>query len=246
MPRAMDMGTITIMVTDMAADSALYRLMTWLSPAFPVGGFSYSHGIEYAVEAGLVRDAGATGDWITGILADGVGRSDATLFAFAWRAARSGDGAALTAVAELAEAMRATSEMALESRAQGRAFLDTATRVWPDPALTAFQRDCAARDLGPAYAVAVAAAAAWSGVPLRAALVACLQAFTALLVSAAVRLVPLGQTDGQRIQAAMEPLVIDAARAALARPLDDIGSAAPMVDWASMRHETQHTRLFRS
>ena len=228
------------------ADALLYRLMTWLSPAFPVGGFSYSHGLEYAVEAGLVNDAATARGWIEGIVLDGAGRADATLFAAAWRAVQSGDSARLVDVAELAEALRGTIETALESRAQGHAFLDTVTRVWAEPRLAEFQRDCAARDLAPAYPVAVAAVAATAGIGLRAALVAYLQAFAALLVSAAVRLVPLGQTDGQRVTAALEPIVLGAARAAIVRPLDDIGSAAPMVDWTSMSHETQHTRLFRS
>jgi len=220
--------------------------MTWLSPAFPVGGFSYSHGLEYAVAEGLVHDAGTAERWIAAIVGDGTGRADATLFAAAWRAARADDAAALMAVAELAEALRATAETALESRAQGAAFLDTVARVVPDARIEGFRRGCAATGLGPAYAVAVAAVASWSGIALRAALVAWLQAVAAALVSAAVRLVPLGQTDGQRIQAALEPAVLAAARAAIARPLDDLGSAVPMVEWTSMRHETQYTRLFRS
>lgn len=229
-----------------AADSALYRLMTWLSPAFPVGGFSYSHGIEHAVEAGLVKDLESARGWIEGIVADGSGRSDATLFAAAWRAAKAGETAALRDVAELAEAMRPTAELALESRAQGRAFLSTVSKAWPERRIAAFERECGLRGFGPAHSVAVAAVAAYSGVPLRAALTAYLQAFAALLVSAAVRLVPLGQTDGQRIQAGLEPVILAAVRAAIRRPLDDAGGATPMVDWTSMRHETQHTRLFRS
>jgi urease accessory protein len=227
-------------------DSTLYRLMTWLSPAFPVGGFSYSHGIEHALEAGLVADAAAAADWIEGIIVDGSGRADATLFAAAWRAASEGHEAELDAVTALAEAMRGTSELALESRAQGGAFLDTVAKVWPEPRTAAFAKRCRSAATGPPYAVAVASIAAYAGVPLGAVLVAYLQAFAALLVSAAVRLVPLGQTDGQRILARLEPVVLEAARLAMARPLDDVGSATPMVDWTSMRHETQHTRLFRS
>lgn len=227
-------------------ESSLYRLMSWLSPAFPVGGFSYSHGIEYAVEAGLVRDAATAHSWIGGILTDGAGRADATLFAVAWRAARARDGARLIEIAVLADALRGSAETALESRAQGQAFLDTVMRIQDDPRIAAFRQDCDMRALAPAYPVAVASVAAASGVSLRAATVAYLQAFGALLVSAAVRLVPLGQTDGQRITAALEPVVLAAARAAIARPLGDVGSAAPMVDWTSMQHETQHTRLFRS
>jgi urease accessory protein len=235
-----------IITTMTTADSALYRLMTWLSPAFPVGGFSYSHGLEHAVEAALVVDAATAHAWIEGILVDGSGRTDATFFAAAWRAAKAGDVETLLDVAQLAEAMRATSEVALESHAQGRAFLDTVNKTRSDRRIAAFGRECSLRGLGPAYPVAVAAVAACSGIALRAALAAYLQGFGALLVSAAVRLVPLGQTDGQRVQAGLEPVVLAAARAAMRRPFDDVGGAAPMVDWTSMRHETQHTRLFRS
>lgn len=230
----------------MLTDKGLYRLMSWLSPAFPVGAFSYSHGIEYAVEAGRVTDARTLTGWIETILAHGAGRADATLFCAAWRAADAGDDKALDWAAERADILRPCSEMALESSAQGAAFLETVRKVWDEPRLADWAARLAEMDRAPAYCVAVAAAAAWLGVPLRPALTAFLQAVSANLVSAGVRLVPLGQTDGQRAVAALETTVIAAVDAALARPLADLGGAAPMVDWTAMMHETQYTRLFRS
>ena len=228
------------------ATPALLRLLTWLSPAFPVGGYTYSHGLEFAVEAGLLRDATGLVAWLSTILEHGAGRVDATLLVAAWRAAADGDAAALATVAEWAAALRGTAETALESAAQGRAFLDTVRKVWPDPWLEAWAADLAADDREPAYGVAVGVVAARAGVPLAPTVAAYLQALAAGLVSAAVRLVPLGQTDGQRALAALEPVILAAAEAALGRPLAAIGSATPMVEWCSMRHETQHTRLFRS
>lgn len=233
------------MVTDpaMIDDAGLYRLMAWLSPSYPVGAFSYSHGIEFAVEAGLVTDRETLTDWVGAIVACGAGRADGVLLAHASRAASAGDGTALAAVAELAAALRPTAEIGRETAAQGAAFLTATVAVWP----------CAAFDLlsrvwsGPvAYPVAVGTACAGHGVPLATALPAYLQAIAANLVSAGVRLIPIGQTDGQLTLAALEPVVARAARAAETLHLDDIGTAVPVVEWCSMRHETQYTRLFRS
>jgi urease accessory protein len=227
-------------------DCGLVRLMAWLSPAFPVGAYTYSHGIEYAVERGLVRDRDGLTRWVTAILRHGAGAIDAVLFRHAHQAATGGDGAALAAAVERAEALRSTAETATESAAQGSAFLDTVCRVWPDPRLETWAAQLAADCRAPAYAVAIGAAAGWLGLPLRPAMLAFLQATAANLVSAGVRLIPLGQTDGQRAVAALEEMVTAAAAAALARSDGDFGTATPVVDWTSMRHETQYTRLFRS
>ncbi len=228
--------------TAVQANAALYRIMTWLSSAYPVGAFSYSHGIEYAVEAGLVRDRASLTDWIASILRDGSGKVDGALFAAAWRAAKTGDAGELDRVVELAAAWRGTAEIALESAAQGTAFVSVTTSAWPDPALATL----AARHAGKlAFPVAVAVAMA-PHVPLADALAAYLTAFAANLVGAGLRLIPLGQTDGQLAIAALEPVVMQAAAAAQAADLDELGTAAPMLDWCSMRHETQYTRLFRS
>src|SRR3954469_9134574 len=219
-------------------EPALLRLLTWLSPAFPVGGYTYSHGLELAVEAGLVRDAPGLVAWLSTVIKHGAGRVDATLRVASWQASADGDSAALATVADWAAALRGTAETALESAAQGRAFLDTVRKVWPDPWLEAWAADLAAADREPAYGVAVGVVAARAGVPLAATVAAYLQALAASLVSAAVRLVPLGQTDGQRALAALEPVILAAAEVALGRPLAAIGSATPMVEWCSMRHET--------
>jgi urease accessory protein len=235
------MATTTSII--MTTDAALYRLMTWLSPAYPVGGFSYSHGLEYAVEAGQVRTADDLGAWIATVLERGAGPVDAALFAAAWRAADAGDDATLDDLIELGMAWRGTAETALESAAQGAAFVAITTATWPDAVL-----GCVAgrHDGRLPFAVAVAVAAAAQGIALEPALMAYLQAFAANLVSAGVRLVPLGQTDGQRVIARLEPVVLCAARTAIKADLDELGTAAPLLDWCSMKHETQYTRLFRS
>jgi len=224
--------------------NSLLRLMAWLSPAFPVGGFSYSHGLEWAVEQRLVTDLASLTTWVITVLADGAGRSDAALLLEAHRAVD--DSQRLDGVVEWADAMRGSRELALEASAQGTAFLSTVAAVWPDPWLDEWKARLRALGRAPAYPVAVAVAAARVGIKEDETLAAYLQAFAAALVSAAVRLVPLGQTDGQRAMAALEPVVLAAVQVALVRPFADLGGAAPMVDLCSMKHETQYTRLFRS
>jgi len=220
---------------------ALYRLMAWLSPAYPVGAFSYSSGIEWAVEVGDVTDADTLRRWLTAMLTQGAGFCDAVFFAQAYRACAAEDDENLRTVVELAAAMTPSRERFLETTAQGGAFLDTTRATWPSPALDRLS------DVGPvAYPVAVAASAAGHGIALEPGLGAYLQALVANWVSAGVRLIPLGQTDGQRTIAALEPVVAATAGRARDATLDDAGSATFRADIASMRHETQYTRLFRS
>ncbi len=230
----------------MVTDAALYRLMTWLSPGFPVGGYSYSHGIEAAVEQGRIGDGDALRRWVGAIVAHGAGRVDAMVLRAAWQAVRDDDCAALVWAAERADAMRATAETALESTGQGQAFIATLLAVWPEPRVARWVGALRRTGRPPAYAIAVGLAAAVASVPLRPTLVAYLHALAANLISAGVRLIPLGQTDGQRALAGLEMPVREAADQALTRPYRDLGSAAPMVDWTSISHETQYTRLFRS
>ena len=236
--------TATIITT--MIENGLYRLMAWLSPAFPVGGFSYSHALEAAVEEGIVRDRVSLRAYVAAALEHGAGRSDAMLFAATWRAVAAGDEAAFLWAAERAATMRGSAELALECNAQGAAFLTTVAAAWPDLGIAPWRETLRRVEVAAAYPVAVALCAAASGVPLRPALVAYLQAFSAALVTAGVKLIPLGQTDGQRVVAGLEAAVETAADRALARPLDDLGSAAPVIDLLSMRHENQYTRLFRS
>ena len=220
---------------------ALYRLMAWLSPAYPVGAFSYSSGIEWAVESGDIKDAGTLKDWLDTMLSDGGGFCDAVLFAHAYRAVE--DEGELRDVAELAAALAPSKERHLETTAQGNAFVEATRAAWPCAALDRLKQSWD----GPiAYPVAVAVAAAGHDIPLGAALAAFLQALVANWVSAGVRLVPLGQTDGLRVVAALEPAVAATAQRALVTALDDMGASAFRADLASLRHETQYTRLFRS
>lgn len=229
---------------DDGGGSALYRLLAWLSPAYPIGAFSYSHGVETAVEEGFVRDRASLVAWLETVLRDGTGRVDSALFAAAGRLAAAKDWPAFDAVAERAAAWRGTSEMALESRQQGGSFLSVTRTAWPHPDLDAAHERLTGEIALP---VAVALAAAAHGVALERALVGYLHAFAANLISAAVRTVPLGQSDGQRTLASLEATVRQTAEAALAvTDLDEVGTATPLLDWCSLRHETQYTRLFRS
>jgi urease accessory protein len=226
------------------SEAMLYRLMTWLSPAYPVGAYSYSHGLEFAVEQGLLPDAKSLTGWISSILRRGAGQVDGALLASAWRAADAGDEAALQAIAERAAAWRGSAELVLEADAQGAAFLSATRAAWPHVMLDRLAL-LQARHAIP-LPVAIAVAAACHAVPLAPTLSAYLHSFAANLVSAGMRLIPLGQSAGQAVIAALEPVVADAARAALEAELDEVGTAVPVVDWCSMQHETQYTRLFRS
>lgn len=222
---------------------ALYRLLAWLSPAYPVGAYTYSHGLETAVEDGRVTTRAALVDYIATVLRAGAGRVDGALLAAAWRAAEAGDDAALDEVAVLAAAWRGTAETALETMAQGTAFTSVTQSAWPDARFAGF---AARHPRALAHPVAFGAASGFQGIPLRPALAGWLAAFAANLVSAGLRLVPLGQTDGQIATATLHPVVEAATDAALAADLDTLGTGAPMLDLLSMRHETQYTRLFRS
>jgi len=233
----MAMGTVATITTTMTDVLALARLMTWLSPAFPVGAFAYSHGLERAIHDGLIRDRASLTDWLETLLDCGSAWNDAVLLGQAWR--ETAAGASLEAVAELAEAMAGTRERHLETTLQGGAFAD-AIAAW---------RGEASSESGEgriAYPVAVGAAASRHGVALEPALTAYLHAFAANLVQACVRLVPLGQRDGVATLAALEPLVLRTARRAAGATLDDLGSCTILADIASMNHEIQYSRVFRS
>lgn len=225
--------------------AALTRLFAWLSPSFPVGAFSYSHGLEWAIEDGTVTSADTLIAWLGDVLRHGAGRNDAIILAAAHDAAMAHDAGRLCEIAELAAAFQPSKERRLESCAQGAAFLMAVTATWPNPHLAALGGALGAEPAIP-YPVAVAAAAAAHDVSLAATLVATLNAFVANVVSAGVRAIPIGQTDGQRTIAALAPLVEEIAALAPAMTLDDLGGAVFRADIASMKHETQYTRLFRS
>jgi urease accessory protein len=271
-PRVIIMGMITILMTSIAATiittatamltsineppdapglasltereaAALYRLMTWLSPAFPVGGFSYSSGIEWAVETGDVTDAATLADWLDAMLREGAGFCDAIFLAHAFRAAEAGEDARLQEVAELAAAFVPSRERQLETVSQGRAFIDIARAAWDAEGLKAMVAACAAPLV---YPIAVGVVAASHGIRLEPTLHAFLHAVVSNWISAASRLIPLGQTDSQRVLGALEAAVAATANRALNATLEDLGSATFRADLASFRHETQYTRLFRS
>jgi urease accessory protein len=231
--------------------AAQFQLLAWCSPAYPTGAFSYSHGLEWAVERGAVITLRGLLDFITAVLERGGGWVDAVLFAHAWRAAheppaiwqRSGRDH-LRDIAALAAAFRGTAETALESRQQGTAFLEVTLRAWPHPRLAEFANDVRGQPTAQCVAVAVACAA--HGIELSAAIQAFVQVIAANLVSAGARLIPLGQTDAQIAIARLAPVVAATAARALTVDLDDLGTAAPALELCSMRHETQYTRLFRS
>jgi urease accessory protein len=233
----------------MGADAAaLYRLMTWLSPAFPVGAFSYSSGIEWAVEAGDISNAETLRGWLSAMLTDGSGFCDGVFLAHAHRAVEAGDDGALHDVAELAAAFVPSRERQLETSTQGRAFIETARAAWSNAEQDAALSHC--QDMigqgKVVYPVAVGLVAAAHGIPLRPTLHAFLHAVVSNWISAGSRLIPIGQTDSQRVLAALEPVVAATAECAQCAALDDLGSASFRADLASLRHETQYTRLFRS
>ena len=216
--------------------SALLHLMTWLSPAFPVGAFAYSHGIERAVHDGAIGDRESLVNWLTDLLERGSAWNDAVLFAESWR--RASEGGDLAELAELGQALAGSQERHLESTLQGGAFVD-ASAAWPRTMLANLPAACP-------YCVAVGAVAGAHAIALEAALGAFLQAFASNLCQAAIRLGVTGQSGAIATIAALEPLVLATAARAARSTLDDLGSATIMSDIAAMRHETQYSRLFRS
>ena len=230
-------AAMTTLMTDTQALPAMLKLTTWLSPGFPVGGFSYSHGLEQVVAQGDIRDAGETEGWIGDILRHGAGRTDAVFLAEAWRAAADRDKARLGAVAELASAFFPCAERRLEAMAQGRAFGHVCADVWDTGWIG---------DRPMPHAVAVGAYAGAHGAGLSATAALYLQCFAANLVFAAIRLVPLGQTEGQQIVAGLHPVIMAVAADAIAADPDDLGGSTFLADIAAMDHETLQPRLFRS
>jgi urease accessory protein len=252
--------TTTMTAEPDSAAAALYRLLAWLSPSFPVGAFSYSHGLEAAAASGVVHGRASLQAWIAAIVAQGSGRIDADILCQAYRAARAGDEAGIDGASRRGLAFRATAELALEAAQQGEAFLNTCLAAWPEPSpqpnpspqagegvhRASGGRVGAATGKGVCHSAAFGMVAARAGIPLEDALLGYLQAFVANLMSAGLRLGLIGQTDGQRILAALEPVVALAAVAAIDRDPADFGGATFAVDLASMAHETQYSRLFRS
>jgi urease accessory protein len=222
---------------------SIERLLVWFSPAFPIGAFSFSHGLEWAVEAGDIVDRASLEAWLGALISRGSGWSDAVLFSAAHRAVTMPDAKRLKEAAELAVALQPSKERRLEATMQGDAFVKAVETAWTNQGLAALRQASA-----PPYALAVAAgcASAGAGIDRDVSVTAFLTVFAQNLVSAAVRLAPIGQSDGLRVLAALEPIIAATAHTAAKARLKDVGGLAFRSDIASMRHETQMTRLFRS
>ena len=212
----------------MPTDARFLTLIQWLSPGFPLGTFSYSHGLECAVTEGRVVTARDLQGWLHAVLSHGAGRTDAILLAEAYRSD------APTDVDALGRALASSRERLLETTAQGEAFCTTVNAVWGTalPQLS--------------LPVAVGAAARLQNIPLALTLQAYLHAFAAGLVSAAQRAMPIGQVEAQKVLAAVTPLCLTIAERTRSQTLDDLGTCAFMAEIAAMRHETLKTRIFRS
>ncbi len=213
----------------MTTATDLLTLSQWLSPAFPVGAFTYSHGLEAAFEAGWIADGAGLEDWLTDLLTRGSAKSDATFLAAAYHGALP-----LEELNAMARAFAPSAERLLETEAQGQAFCQTVAAIWE------------AELSGLTYPVALGRAAALEALPLGLTLTLYLQAFLSNLIAAAQRLGPIGQTEGQRILRALAPLIATTADAAASGDLTTLSSAAFLSDIAAMRHETQYSRIFRS
>jgi urease accessory protein len=241
MTRAISTPAATDTLTSMT--ESLLPLLAWLSPTYPVGAYAYSHGLEWAIEAGAVTDETSLAAWLGDVLDLGAGRNDAILLAAAYEAAARGDLAALADVNDLALALAPSAELRLETRQQGRSFVGATLAAWPAPPLAALV-DSLRDEI--AYPVAVGLSAAAHSLPLAPTLEAFLLAFMQNLVSTAVRLAPIGQTGGTRVLAALAPAVVALARQMPDLTTDDIGGATFRADLGSFLHESQYTRLFRS
>jgi urease accessory protein len=218
-------------------------LAAWFSPSFPIGGFAFSHGLEWAQEAGGLSGLTALEAWIGDALQFGSGRQDAILMNAARRAAIAGDAAAIAEVVALGAAAQPSRERFMEATVQGRAFFDLARALYPHASLNRLD---AALTKRMTFAVAAGLVGAAHRVEAAALTAAYLSGFVANLASAAVRLGVVGQTDGQRVIAALAGSVITLAREATRLTLDDLGGAALRSDLASLLHEVQNARLFRS
>jgi urease accessory protein len=220
----------------MTAPAALQKLVTWLSPAFPVGAFAWSAGLETAIADRRVTDSERLQTWIEGALLHGGIKTDAILLAAAWRA--HADASALTDLSDLSLALISSRERWTETTITGDSYV-RATRLWPAETLARLPDPCP-------YPIAVGAIAAAHDIDLADTLLAWLTATVHGQVSVAVRLVPLGQTDGLRVMSALEPRIAALAQTAASATLADLGAIAYAADIAQMRHETLEPRIFRS
>lgn len=213
----------------MTSGPALLSLVQWLSPAFPTGGFAYSHGLEVPIAQGRIRDAQGLSAWLADILRFGAGRQDAILLSLALR-----PGADHAALDDLARALCPSAERLTETLDQGAALARTVASL-------------TGRDLAPrCLPVALGEAAAPLGLDPAQVIALCLHAFASNLVSVGVRFIPLGQTEGQAVLAALHPQIAALASDAATAEPDALSSATLGADLAAMRHETLDVRIFRT
>ena len=215
----------------MATATETLTLAQWFSPSFPVGAFAYSHGLEWAIESGVVTDSSSTHDWIAQVLAHGTGWNDTLLLVASYRAA---DVAAAREVDKIARALAASKERLRESDLQGAAFCKVVSDLSRIPLR------------GLCYPVAVGWAAQRAKLPLELTAKMYLQSFVSNLAAAAMRLAPLGQTAGQALIRDLTPRCVSIVDAAMVHDLDDLTTTAFLADIASMKHETQYARIFRT
>lgn len=213
----------------MEGDADLLKLTQWLSPGFPVSSYAYSHGLEAEVATGRLRDAADLREWVAAVLAAGAGKADTILML----AARRGD-ADLDALSDLARALAGARERLEETMAQGGALARTLAALGVG--------DGVARPYPIVLGQAVRELALADGVVAQ----LYLQAFAGVLVSAAVRFVPLGQAEGQQVLAFLHPLIGRVAAQAVASGPEDIATAVFGADLAAMEHEGLEVRIFRT
>jgi urease accessory protein len=220
------------------------ELFIWLSPAFPVGAYAYSQGLESAADQGFVLDRGGLECWITDVFERGAAGADLICLSLTYRAAAastsSGD---IAAINEMCLALQPSAERYLETTQQGGSFLDAIADAWPRDQFAALGANV---DRPVAYPVAVGLAAAARNIGLADTLVTFALASATNLTSAAIRLSIVGQTDAQRVLAALSSTLTGAAHAAEYATVDDLTTSTWSADLTSLEHETQYTRLFRS
>ena len=231
---------------ELVSNTALLDLLTFLSPSFPVGGYVYSHGIENAVEAGRIKNERDLCVWIKAILYSGAGRIDGGLFRLTWQAINEEDFEMLRRIIERGDILQGTAEIALESTSQGEAFLDAVYSIRDYEQIKITKKILLETERKITYAVATAVVLAAADVSIKASLLGYFHSFVSNLVSAGVRLIPLGQSAGQRCIDLLKPAIKIQAETSMRIDLEDLSTASPIIEIASMKHETQYTRLFRS
>lgn len=222
--------------TIMTNPGSLQRLLTWLSPAFPVGAFAYSAGLESAITDGRITNAENLQNWLEGNLAHGGAHSDAIILANAHHG--HNNKSHLSDLADLCLALTPARERHEELITTGNAFVEAAS-AWPVDVFDRLPRPCP-------YPVAIGAIASAHAIPVQDIVITFLTAYIQAQISVAIRLVPLGQTQGLRVLVALEPTIADCARITATATLDDLGAIGYATDIATMAHETLHSRIFRS